>query len=208
MAGNGGSPILVPGGCFTYILFQRETADGRSSTVSLMPLPFRLCCRTTILIPDLSARLPARGSLSTVASYRHDWGFCMGGGMATGIGCDIRIATGDSLLGVPASRLRLDCGSPTVRQLVNLAGPSFTKEIFLTARHFAATEALTIGLANRVVPGNGLKYHTRACCAAIAESAPMRMNTLKCIVAKLPRGHEADSRLCGCLEKACLASQD
>jgi len=70
-----------------------------------------------------------------------------------------------------ASRSAATCGSPTrarnsafprrvsaslrrtrVKKLMDLVGPAHTKEIFFTARHFSAAEALAMGLVNRVVP--------------------------------------------------------
>jgi enoyl-CoA hydratase/carnithine racemase len=141
----------------------------------------------------------------TVAMIR---GYCIGGGLAIAIGCDIRIATDDSKFGIPASRLGVGYGAIGVKKLVGPVGPSYTKEIFFTARHFTAAEALTMGLVNRVVPPAELEDYTRTYCATIADNAPMTMNTLKRTVAEILRGHEADWELCDRLVKECFASQD
>ena len=84
----------------------------------------------------------------TIAMIR---GWCIGGGMAIAVCCDMRIATEGSKFGVPAARLGLGYGAVGVRRLMNIVGPSFTKEIFLTARHFSAAEALAM-LAREDVP--------------------------------------------------------
>jgi enoyl-CoA hydratase len=141
----------------------------------------------------------------TIAMIR---GFCIGGGLAIAIGCDIRIANEDARFGIPAARLGLGYGASGVRQLMHLVGPSFTKEIFLTARHFSATEVKEMGLINRVVADGALEDYTRRYCATIGDNAPMTMHALKRTVAELGRGEKADLAACDRLIKACFESQD
>jgi enoyl-CoA hydratase len=141
----------------------------------------------------------------TIAMIR---GYCIGGGLAIAIGCDIRIATDDAKFGIPAARLGVGYGAPGVKKLVSLVGPSYTKEIFLTARHFDAAEAQTMGLINRVVREVELEDYTRKYCAVIADNAPKTMTTLKRTVTEVLRGNEADWGACDKLVKECFASQD
>ena len=156
-------------------------------------------------ISELASKALAECGKPTIAMIR---GFCIGGGLAIAIGCDIRIATTDSKFGIPAARLGLGYGAPGVKKLVGLVGPAFTKEIFFTARHFTAAEAQTMGLVNRVVQSEELEGYTRNYCATIADNAPRTMNTLKRTVAEVMRGHEADWELCNSLVRDCFASQD
>ena len=147
----------------------------------------------------------ARFGKPTVAMIR---GWCIGGGLAIAVGCDLRIATEDSRFGIPAARLGLGYGAAGVKKLMDLVGPSFTKEIFFTARHFSALEALAMGLVNRVVPDSALEDFTREYCARIGDNAPMTMHALKRTVGELSRGEKADLDLCDRLVSACFASQD
>jgi len=156
-------------------------------------------------ISELASRALAECGKPTIAMIR---GFCIGGGLAIAIGCDIRIASADSKFGIPAARLGVGYGAPGVKKLVSLVGPSYTKEIFFTARHFDAAEAQTMGLINRVVPGAGLEEYTRQYCAAIADNAPKTISTLKRTVTEILRGQEADWELCDSLVRECFASQD
>ena len=55
-------------------------------------------------------------------------GFCIGGGLAIAIGCDIRIASADSKFGIPAARLGVGYGAPGVRKLVNLVRSIFVRQ--------------------------------------------------------------------------------
>src|SRR5438874_6956611 len=63
-------------------------------------------------------------------------GYCMGGGVALAIDCDLRICSEDSVFAIPAAKLGVGYGFEGVRRLVSLVGPAFTKEIFFTARRF------------------------------------------------------------------------
>jgi enoyl-CoA hydratase len=141
----------------------------------------------------------------TIAMVR---GWCIGGGLAIAVGCDLRIATETSRFGIPAARLGLGYGASGVKKLMDLVGPSFTKEIFFTARHFSASEALGMGLVNRVVPEAALEDQIRQYCAAIADNAPMTMHALKRTVGELVRGENADLEECDRLVTACFESQD
>jgi enoyl-CoA hydratase/carnithine racemase len=141
----------------------------------------------------------------TIAMIR---GWCIGGGMAIAVCCDLRIASEDSRFGIPAARLGLGYGAPGVKKLMDLVGPSFTKEIFFTARHFSSAEAMAMGLLNRVVPEAELEAFTRGYCATIADNAPMTMHALKRTVGELLRGEQADRALCDRLVNACFASED
>src|ERR1700720_3860323 len=79
-------------------------------------------------------------------------GWCIGGGVSVATTCDLRVCSEDSKFGVPAAKLGLGYGIKGIRRLADLVGPSMTKEIFFTARHYTAQEALRMGLVNRVVP--------------------------------------------------------
>jgi enoyl-CoA hydratase len=141
----------------------------------------------------------------TIAMIR---GFCIGGGLAIAIGCDIRIANEEARFGIPAARLGLGYAPTGVKQLMELVGPSFTKEIFFTARHFSVTEALEMGLVNRVVDDGALEDYTRQYCAMISDNAPMTMHALKRTVGELARAEKADLAACDRLVEACFESED
>jgi enoyl-CoA hydratase/carnithine racemase len=154
---------------------------------------------------EAASRRLAGCSKPTIAMIR---GFCIGGGVAIAIGCDIRIAGEGARFGIPAARLGLGYGAPGVKKLMDLVGPSFTKEIFFTARHFSAAEAREMGLVNRVVADEGLEAYTRQYCATIGDNAPMTMHALKRTVGELARGEKADLAASEALVQACFDSQD
>ncbi len=156
-------------------------------------------------ISDLAGKALAECGKPTIAMIR---GYCIGGGLGIAIGCDLRIASEGSRFGIPAARLGVGYGASGVKKLMDVVGPSFTKEIFFTARHFTAAEALGMGLVNRVVSDAELEAYTRQYCATIADNAPKTMNTLKHTVYEVLRGSDTDWELCDRLVKECFASQD
>lgn len=136
-------------------------------------------------------------------------GYCVGGGVALAISCDIRICGDTSKFAVPAAKLGLGYGASGVRRLVDLIGPSFTKEIFYTARMFDAGEALTMGLVNRVVPVTELAEYVRDYAAMISANAPMTIAALKATVEEIVKDPaDRDMARSEDMVKACFDSQD
>ena len=136
-------------------------------------------------------------------------GWCIGGGVGIAVSCDLRIASDTSRFGVPAARLGLGYGMDGVAKLMALVGPSHTKEIFYTARHFTAAEALGMGLVNRVLPAAELEAYVAAYCETIAANAPMTMHALKVTVEELNRGSaQTDRARAASLVRGCFESED
>src|SRR6478736_6056113 len=92
-------------------------------------------------------------SKPTLACIR---GYCIGGGVNVAIGCDIRIASTDSIFSIPAARLGLGYRYSAMKNLVDLIGPGAAKDLFFTARRIDAVEAKALGLVTRVCPPDTL----------------------------------------------------
>ncbi len=136
-------------------------------------------------------------------------GWCIGGGLALAIACDLRIASETSRFGIPAARLGVGYGVNGIRRLVDLVGPAAAKDIFFTARHYTAAEALRLGLVNAVVPAAALESHVRDYAAMIAANAPLTIAAVKRTVGEVLKDPaDRDTLLCERLIAACHASQD
>jgi enoyl-CoA hydratase/carnithine racemase len=109
-------------------------------------------------------------------------GFCIGGGMAIALSADIRITADDGQFGVPAAKLGLGYGYSGIKELVNLVGPSFAKEIFFTGGRFSASDAETMGLVNRVVPVDELEATVTTLAKTIADNAPLTVKAAKAAI--------------------------
>jgi enoyl-CoA hydratase/carnithine racemase len=148
----------------------------------------------------------AQAGKPTIAMIR---GYCIGGGISVALSCDLRISAEGARFGVPAARLGLGYGAAGVRKLMDAVGPSFAKEIFFTARHFTAGEALAMGLVNRVLPEAQLEAYVRDYAAAIAANAPLTVASIKTIVAELGKDEAVrDMALCQRTVDRCFASED
>lgn len=136
-------------------------------------------------------------------------GYCIGGGLALALAADLRIAATDAQFAIPAAKLGLGYGYGGIKELMNVVGPSYAKEIFFTARRFNADEALRMGLVNKVVPVDNLESSTTEYAETIAGNAPL---TVKAAKAAVNAGtQEQDDRDLAALEamvKACFDSED
>jgi enoyl-CoA hydratase len=152
-----------------------------------------------------NARL-ARCSKPTIARIR---GYCVGGGVAVSLTCDIRIASDGCKFGVPAAKLGLGYRAAGIKTLMDLVGPAYAKEIFFTARLFSAQEALGMGLINRVVPDDELDAYVDNYCSLIAQNAPLTIHAAKRTIEELNRlDGNPDFDRTRRLVKECFASED
>ena len=79
-------------------------------------------------------------------------GYAVAGGIELALWCDLRIAAEDAVFGVFCRRFGVPlCDLGTVR-LPRIIGHGRALDLILTGRAVSAPEALTMGLANRVVP--------------------------------------------------------
>src|SRR5690349_2268972 len=154
-----------------------------------------------------AARLKLHETLKpTIAMIR---GYCIGGGLATAIGCDIRIAAEGSKFGIPAAKLGLGYAYDGIKKLIDLVGPAHAREIFYTARQFTAEEALRMGLVNQLVPDGELEAYVDNYCAMIAANAPLTVRAAKVAIREALKDESArDLALCKRLVDECFASQD
>jgi enoyl-CoA hydratase/carnithine racemase len=142
----------------------------------------------------------------TIAMIR---GYCIGGGTGLAVCCDLRICSEGARFGIPAARLGLGYAYAGVKRLVDLVGPAFAMEIFLTARQFTAPEAFAMGLVNRVVPDDGLESFVRDYAASIAENAPLTMRAAKLAIGEAMKDHaERNTAAVDEIVRRCFASAD
>jgi enoyl-CoA hydratase len=136
-------------------------------------------------------------------------GYCIGGGLAISLCCDLRIASEDSRFGVPAAKLGLGYAYPGIERLADVVGPSFAKEIFFTARQFDANEGLAMGLVNRVRPSSELEGFVTGYAGMIGANAPLTVGAVKlCVGEYVKDPQKRDLKACQAAVDACFASAD
>jgi enoyl-CoA hydratase/carnithine racemase len=79
-------------------------------------------------------------------------GYALGGGCELALCADVRIAAEDAKLGQPEILLGLIPGAGGTQRLPRLVGPAKAKDLIFTGRQVSATEALAMGLVDRLAP--------------------------------------------------------
>ena len=142
-------------------------------------------------------------SKPTIAMIR---GYCIGGGLAVALNTDIRVCEEGSRFAIPAARLGLGYGFGGVKALIDVVGPAIAKEILFTARQFDASEALRVGLVNRVAPAAELEGLVREYAAMIGANAPLTVRAAKIAAREAMR--DPDKRRLADVETAVAACFD
>jgi len=155
---------------------------------------------------DASSRALRECAKPTIAMIH---GYCIGGGAAIAVGCDIRIASDTAKFGVPAAKLGLGYRFDGIKRLSSVVGPAYTAEIFFTGRQFSAQEALQMGLVNRLLPAAELESYTLDYANTIATNAPLTIAAVKRSLIELSKNPaERDLEHCQRMVDACFQSED
>jgi enoyl-CoA hydratase/carnithine racemase len=88
-------------------------------------------------------------------------GYCLGGGLQVALACDLRIASTDAILSIPAVREGLVAALGPMR-LARLIGAGPAKQLSLLGRRFTPEEGLALGVINEVVAPDKLEEHALA----------------------------------------------
>jgi enoyl-CoA hydratase/carnithine racemase len=107
---------------------------------------------------------------------------CFGGALEVALGCDLRIASEDSQLGLPEVKFGIipDVGGSS--RLPAVVGLGRAKELIMTARTIDATEAHRIGLVNRVVGAEELDAATQALVDELLANSPIAVGRAKAVM--------------------------
>ncbi len=136
-------------------------------------------------------------------------GYCLGGGLALAVACDIRFCSRRSKFGLPAARLGLGYPFQGLKRLVDTIGPGATRDIVFSARRLDAEEALAIGLVQKVIPEQDLEGFVMEYADAVSRNAPLTVKAAKIIIGEVLKDPaERDLAMCQELVDACFASED
>jgi enoyl-CoA hydratase len=111
-------------------------------------------------------------------------GHCFGGGLEMALACDIRIASEDSRLGLTEIDLAIIPGGGGTQRLPRLIGRGKALEMIVTGARIPASEALALGIVERVVPADRLHAEAQALARTIADKAPVALRYAKESVVK------------------------
>ena len=106
-------------------------------------------------------------------------GYALGGGFELALTADFRVLGERAKVGVPEITLGVIPGAGGTQRLTRLVGPAKAKDLVFTGRHVGAPEALTLGIADRVVPDAGVYETARELAAQFAQGPAVALRAAK-----------------------------
>lgn len=118
----------------------------------------------------------------TIAMIR---GICFGGGCGIALACDFRVCNPAARFAITPSKLGLIYSARDTRRLLDIAGPSFTKEMLYTGKSINADEALRRGIVSHIANDAELEDYCFRFAQQLAEGAQYSIRGIKEVIAML-----------------------
>jgi enoyl-CoA hydratase len=159
------------------------------------------------LTPDTAKRRLFRSHQIYAMVENFEWpviaaihGFCLGGGLELALCCDFRYAEETAKLGFPEVNLSVFPGNGGIWRSLYHIPLGKLKELVFTGETISATEALRLGLLEKVVPPGQVMEAAMELAAKIIEKGPLGVATVKKVVNRardlsLNQGLELESDL-------------
>ena len=129
-----------------------------------------------LLLEKAVYRRIARLPVPTIAAIQAD---ALGGGLELALCCDLRVADEGAKLGLPEVRLGVMPGSGGTQRLPRIVGIAKAKELILMGELISASDALEIGLVNRVTAAGHALDEAMKMAETIAERGPLAVREAK-----------------------------
>lgn len=130
-------------------------------------------------------------------------GAALGGGLELALCCDMRVAGGKAVLGLPETKLAIIPGAGGTQRLPRLIGSSKSMDLIYTGRRLNSQEALQLGLVNRQTTVDGGAYEVAMQLAEeIAENGPIALRMAK---QAITRGMQVDLISAMLVEEQCYS---
>ena len=106
-------------------------------------------------------------------------GWALGGGTELLLAMDLRLLADSAMIALTEINLGLFPGAGGTQRIIRQVSPCVAKAMMFTGGRIGAAEAVSIGLANRVVPKDRLMEETLALAEQIAAKSPLVLKLLK-----------------------------
>lgn len=106
-------------------------------------------------------------------------GPAMGAGLELALACDVRIGSDKAKMGIPVGKLGITLNNRFAKRLVDLVGPSRTKDFVFTGRMYKAQEAYEAGLLNYLVAEKDITKFSLRLAKLIAGMSPDSLLAVK-----------------------------
>ncbi len=130
-------------------------------------------------------------------------GFALGGGLELALACDFIIASEKAKVGLPEVTLAVIPGFGGTQRLARRVGVGIARELVFTGRMVKADEAVSMGIANRVVAPETLMDEVGKLAATIANNGPLAVAAAKRVIL---RGEDASLSTANEIEMQAFAS--
>ncbi|MGA2044315.1 MAG: enoyl-CoA hydratase-related protein [Roseiarcus sp.] len=141
----------------------------------------------------------------TIAALR---GNAIGGGLALALCCDLRFCAADAVLAITPARLGLLYGFVETRRLVETVGPARAKDLLFSGRRIGCSEALAIGLIDRLVDPASLDAVVSAYAEDLARLSQLSIRGAKFAVDAIAGGLSAETGAFRALVEQAAAGED
>jgi enoyl-CoA hydratase/carnithine racemase len=136
-------------------------------------------------------------------------GYALGGGFELALTADFRVLGESAKVGVPEVTLGVIPGLGGTQRLPRLIGPARAKDLIFSGRHVGAAEALSLGIADRVVPDDAVYATALEMAGSYAEGPAVALRSAKQAVDDgLELDLDSGLRLEGALFAALFATED
>jgi enoyl-CoA hydratase/carnithine racemase len=129
-----------------------------------------------------------RSRVPTIAMVHGD---ALAGGCELALHCDLRVAAEPARLGMPLARIGLVVPFALGQKLVEIIGPSYTRQLLFTGQPIPARRAYEIGMVHQVVPAAEIETATYDLARTIAANAPLSLAGMKQVIARTVSGRES-----------------
>ncbi len=109
-------------------------------------------------------------------------GFALGGGLELALSCDIRILSDKATVGLPEVSLGVIPAFGGTQRLSRMLGEGNAKYFILTGNHITSTQALSVGIAQEIVPHEQLLVESEMRIKEILSNGPLAVSSAKHLV--------------------------
>lgn len=125
-----------------------------------------------------------RAALDVVAAFDRPTfaavcGYALGGGLEMALACDFRVIGDNARVGFPEIQLGIIPGGGGTQRAARLIGPARVKDLVFSGRFVRASEALDMGLVDRVVPHDDVYATALEWAQRLGNGAAMAMGAAK-----------------------------
>lgn len=136
-------------------------------------------------------------------------GYCLGGGLAMAMSADVRISAESGVFGIPAAKLGIAYDLDATLDLVSLVGRANASMMLHTGTRFRASEVLSMGLINEIVPDGDISMRVNQVAQQIACNAPLSLRYHKIAIRTAANfAVTPDTELINEMSRRCFSSED